>query len=158
MTNRQQRRAAAAEQRKSEPGLGAAFQFTGDDLFVIFDGERIARRGRPGTPEAKTWVPLIPGFTVEDGEDLNSIAITYHDPQGPSSRSRPETSTSRSARSATSAAPRKTCLGGCGRANAPSAKRNRTWRGCTARSRRCARRSATPGETVTLLAAGGTPH
>jgi hypothetical protein len=28
----------------------------GDDLFVIIDGGRIAKRGRPGTPQAKTWV------------------------------------------------------------------------------------------------------
>lgn len=83
MGNRQRRRAPAAKQRKRKdgPGLEAFLQFTGDDLFVVFDGERIAQRGQAGTPEAKTWVPLIDGFTVEDGEGPNGIAISYQDPR-----------------------------------------------------------------------------
>jgi len=30
----------------------------GTDFFVVHEGIRIAKRGRPGTPQAKTWVPL----------------------------------------------------------------------------------------------------
>jgi hypothetical protein len=31
----------------------------GRDIYVVVDGARIARRGRPGTPEAGTWVSLV---------------------------------------------------------------------------------------------------
>ena len=36
----------------------------GDDLFVIRDGVPIAKRGHPGTPRAKLWIILEPGFRV----------------------------------------------------------------------------------------------
>jgi hypothetical protein len=36
----------------------------GGDLFMILDGVKIAKRGRPGTPQAKHWVSLEPGYTV----------------------------------------------------------------------------------------------
>jgi hypothetical protein len=39
-------------------------EFTGDDIFVIAAGIKIAKRGRPGTPQAKTWVSLEPGWEV----------------------------------------------------------------------------------------------
>jgi hypothetical protein len=45
-----------------------AIESDGRDLFVVFDGKRIAKRGHPGTPQAKTWVSLEPGFEVYDGE------------------------------------------------------------------------------------------
>jgi hypothetical protein len=48
------------------------FAETGNEIFVVVDGLRIAKRGRPGTPHAKTWVLLEPDWTVrgvwEDGE------------------------------------------------------------------------------------------
>ena len=59
----------------------AAFEFTGDDLFVLLDGRRIARRGQPGTAQAKTWVPMVPGYEVVDGKKLNSIVVTFRDPR-----------------------------------------------------------------------------
>jgi len=34
------------------------------EMFVVFDGVRIARRGRRGTPQARTWVSIEPGFAV----------------------------------------------------------------------------------------------
>jgi hypothetical protein len=48
---------------------------TGDDIFIVFDGLRIAKRGHPDTPQAKTWVPLEPGWRVLDGP--NSFSIDY---------------------------------------------------------------------------------
>jgi hypothetical protein len=30
----------------------------GDDLFVVYGGVRIAKRGRSGTPYAEQWIPL----------------------------------------------------------------------------------------------------
>jgi hypothetical protein len=34
--------------------------------FVVVDGMRIAKRGRPDSSQAKTWVSLEPGWTVVD--------------------------------------------------------------------------------------------
>ena len=39
---------------------------TGADIFVFCDGIKIAKRGHPGTPQAKTWVSLEPGWEVLD--------------------------------------------------------------------------------------------
>jgi hypothetical protein len=38
----------------------------GDDLFVVVNGVKVAKRGRPGTAQANTWVSLGPGWTVLD--------------------------------------------------------------------------------------------
>jgi len=45
----------------------------GTDLFVVCDGNRIAKRGHPGTPQAATWIPLEPGYSVSDDEDPKTI-------------------------------------------------------------------------------------
>ena len=49
----------------------------GKNLYVRFDGVRIAKRGYPDTPQAKTWVPLEPGWRVLDGPNGHSIAIDH---------------------------------------------------------------------------------
>jgi hypothetical protein len=36
------------------------------DMYVIFDGRRIAKRGKPGTLHAMTWISLEPGVVVRD--------------------------------------------------------------------------------------------
>jgi hypothetical protein len=38
----------------------------GDDLFVVYGGVRIAKRGRSGTPYAEQWIPLNPEYVVRD--------------------------------------------------------------------------------------------
>jgi hypothetical protein len=45
---------------------------TGDDIFIVFDGVRIAKRG-----DDKTWVPLEPGWRVLDGPNLESFVVEY---------------------------------------------------------------------------------
>ena len=52
-----------------------AMECTGNDLFVIFNGVRIAKLGYPDTAQAKTWVSLEPGWRVLNGPNLESIAI-----------------------------------------------------------------------------------
>jgi len=59
----------ALRESKKRPGWMAMYQGE-DDLFVIVDGIKIARRGYPDTPQAGTWVSLEPGYTVLDGPDL----------------------------------------------------------------------------------------
>jgi hypothetical protein len=51
---------------------------TGTDIFIEFGGLRIARRGYPGTPQAKTWVPLEPGFTVRDAKGRRELVIEFN--------------------------------------------------------------------------------
>jgi hypothetical protein len=36
------------------------------DTYLILDGKRIAKRGKPGTPHAMTWISLEPGVVVRD--------------------------------------------------------------------------------------------
>jgi hypothetical protein len=51
-------------------------QITETDIYVIYDGVRIAERGKPGTPQAKTWISLEPGYVVYDTPDLSQIVVT----------------------------------------------------------------------------------
>jgi hypothetical protein len=41
--------------------------FDGVNCFVIKDGLKIAKRGRPDTPQAGTWVSLESGYRVLGG-------------------------------------------------------------------------------------------
>ena len=45
-------------------------------MFIVFNGVRIAKRGHPKSPQAKTWVSLEPGWTVLDEPD-GIIAIVH---------------------------------------------------------------------------------
>jgi hypothetical protein len=50
--------------KQQHPELEMHCDGLGGDLFMIFDGVKIAQRGRPGTPQAGQWVSLEPGYTV----------------------------------------------------------------------------------------------
>jgi hypothetical protein len=43
-----------------------------------FDGVRIAHRGKPGTPQAKTWVSMKPGYEVLDNADLTQLEVRFN--------------------------------------------------------------------------------
>jgi hypothetical protein len=49
----------------------------GEDVFVLVDGVKIARRGRPDTAQAMTWVMLEPGWMVRDVQSGNAIEVRY---------------------------------------------------------------------------------
>src|SRR5215471_17627431 len=36
------------------------------ELYFVVDGQRIAKRGYPGTPQAQTWIPLVEGVSFHD--------------------------------------------------------------------------------------------
>jgi hypothetical protein len=36
------------------------------DIYLVFEGRRIAKRGKPGTLHAMTWISLEPGVVVRD--------------------------------------------------------------------------------------------
>ncbi len=54
-----------------------SFEIMGDgkDIFIILDGLKIAKRGRYGTPYAKQWISLEPGFVVRDVDGGETIQI-----------------------------------------------------------------------------------
>ena len=55
----------------------AEIESDGRDLFVVFNGVKIAKRGQPGSAQAGQWISLEPGYRVLDGPDLESIVIEY---------------------------------------------------------------------------------
>ena len=48
----------------------------GENTFVVADGSRIAKRGGPGTPQAKTWISLEPGWNVFDDDGMLVVDMT----------------------------------------------------------------------------------
>ena len=62
--------------KKREPLI--QMHFNGDDIFIICDGVKIAKRGQPNSPQAKTWVSLEPGWEVlDDCAELGGIVLSY---------------------------------------------------------------------------------
>src|SRR5262245_63800944 len=50
----------------------------GNDIFVVADGVKIAKRRHPGTLlQPGTWISLEPGWTVLDAGDGTEIEISY---------------------------------------------------------------------------------
>jgi hypothetical protein len=49
----------------------------GDDVFVLLDDIKIAKRGKDGTSQADSWVVLEPGFSVVDSADLTKLVIEF---------------------------------------------------------------------------------
>jgi hypothetical protein len=61
---------------EEETSVRGEFTPIADDL--AFEAVRIARRGEPGTREAKRWIALIPGYTVRD-ITANKIEVCFAD-------------------------------------------------------------------------------
>jgi hypothetical protein len=55
----------------------ARIESDGDDLFVVYNGKRIAKRGHPGTPQAWTWVSIEPGYRVWSENNVATLVIEY---------------------------------------------------------------------------------
>jgi hypothetical protein len=51
--------------------------FTGPNVFIIFDGVKIAKRGRPGSAQAGKWVSIKRGYKVFDRADGDQLEIEY---------------------------------------------------------------------------------
>jgi hypothetical protein len=45
------------------------------ELYAVFDGRRIAYRGKPGTAQAETWVSMVPGYEVVDEDYPDRLAV-----------------------------------------------------------------------------------
>jgi hypothetical protein len=50
----------------------------GEDMFVVFDGIKIATRGDPESPQARTWVIIEPGCEIIDDEARGTISVLRH--------------------------------------------------------------------------------
>jgi hypothetical protein len=59
------------------PFRQVSMECEGSDIFIVADGVRIAKLGHPGTPHAKTWVSLEPGYIVRNCADGESIEVEY---------------------------------------------------------------------------------
>ena len=55
-------------------------EHTEEDIFLVVDGVRIARRGAPGTPEEETWIYLEPGYEVFEGDGFSAVVIDKFEP------------------------------------------------------------------------------
>jgi hypothetical protein len=60
--------------------------FAHDDIYIEQNGKRIAKRGHPGTAQAKAWISLEPGVEVIDGATdpttgESELIIIYRDVQ-----------------------------------------------------------------------------
>jgi len=51
--------------------------YDGQDLCVVVDGLKIAKRGRANTPEAGKWVTLVQGWTVTSPADHSEITVEH---------------------------------------------------------------------------------
>jgi hypothetical protein len=83
IAEQQQRERTNMSKHKTHKGVvcevSAERDAEGDHIYVVIDGVKIAKRGRPGTPQAKTWVSLEPGWRVLDGPD--QTLVVEHDGQ-----------------------------------------------------------------------------
>jgi hypothetical protein len=49
---------------------GVVMRFDGRDCFIVINGVKVAKRGRPNSPEARTWIALDPRFEAfGDGDE-----------------------------------------------------------------------------------------
>jgi hypothetical protein len=72
----------AQETMPGSPKLEFAFvphQNKPKAIYLRLDGERIAYRGKPNTPQVATRVSMKSGFRVEDNTALDSITDYFDD-------------------------------------------------------------------------------
>ena len=50
-------------------------EFEGKELYLVLKGERIAKRGQPGTVQAGKWISLRPDLEITEGPDLEFIDV-----------------------------------------------------------------------------------
>lgn len=63
-------------------GVAAAESETGhDEIYIVFDGKRIAKRGHPGTPQAMTLVSLNPRYPVRDVNGYEGFEVHVKEPR-----------------------------------------------------------------------------
>ena len=56
-----------------------AIESDGIDVFVVYNGVRIAKRADPYTPQAGAWVSLKPGYRVFDKDYPEKLIVECDD-------------------------------------------------------------------------------
>ena len=59
--------------------IEASIESDGIDVFVVYNGVRIAKRGDPNTPQAGTWVSLEPSCRVFDKDYPANLIVECDD-------------------------------------------------------------------------------
>jgi hypothetical protein len=59
----------AVAEHEAEENPEVKIECDGENLVVMRNGVKIAKRGEPGSPQAKQWVSIEPGFVVSGGAD-----------------------------------------------------------------------------------------
>jgi hypothetical protein len=49
----------------------------GENVYVLVNGMKIAKRGAPDTAQAETWIMLEPGWIVRDVDHGNAIEVRF---------------------------------------------------------------------------------
>jgi hypothetical protein len=65
------------EERHEQRSANGRDDLRREDLFVVVNGVKVAKRGRPGTAQANTWVSLGPGWTVLDRNYPEEIEVMF---------------------------------------------------------------------------------
>jgi hypothetical protein len=63
---------------KPDQNWNVVLESVGDEIFVVVNGLKIAKRGQPGTPHAGTWIPIEPGWEVLSSADDKELAISQN--------------------------------------------------------------------------------
>ena len=68
-----------------ETAPAACIGFDGHEMYIEYGGTRIAVRGHPDTPQARTWISLVEGVKVLDlgdceAGDYTGIEIIWTNP------------------------------------------------------------------------------
>jgi hypothetical protein len=56
-------------------GEKVALESVGPEMWLTIGGDQIARRGRVGNKRAKTWIPIMRGWTVADTDHPLELEI-----------------------------------------------------------------------------------
>jgi hypothetical protein len=66
-----------SEEIPTVPPGSIATEQDGDDVFLLLNGMRVAKRGRAGTRKAKKWIPIVPWIASVVDETDSSVIIRY---------------------------------------------------------------------------------
>jgi hypothetical protein len=61
--------------KTTEVAPGTVMHFDGHDLFILINGVKVAKRGRPNTPQRRTWISLDPRFEANGDWDWSYRSV-----------------------------------------------------------------------------------
>jgi hypothetical protein len=84
MKKRGAAKAKATKATRNKAVVEGAIEFSEDgpddvNVYVVVDGRRVARRGKPDTPHEGQWISLEPGFVVRNVGNWDGIVVEFCD-------------------------------------------------------------------------------